>query len=226
MPDAIIFDFDGLILDTEVPIYEAWRENFRAFGHELDLPTYAACVGSNFGAYDPRRHLESLTGSSVDWSKWDPARETEALRRTRLLDPFPGVVGLLDSAEKAGIPCAVASSSPRSWVEGHLDRLGLLNRFAVTRCIDDVSAPKPAPDLFHAAAAALGINPSSAIVLEDSLNGLRASLAAGIDCVIIPNRITAHLQFDGAAAVLKTLKGITPSKLAEIKAQSARGNPL
>ncbi len=222
MPAAIIFDFDGLILDTEVPIYEAWRENFLAFGHDLDLTTYAACVGSNFGSFDPKRHLESLTGSTIDWSAWDSTREYEALRRTHLLAPFPGVIDLLDEASTAGIPCAVASSSPRDWVEGHLDRLGLLDRFALTRCIDDVAAPKPAPDLFQAAAKALDIDPSSALVLEDSLNGLRASLAAGISCVIVPNRITAHLEFHGAAAVIESLEGMTLSRLAELRNQSDR----
>lgn len=221
MPKAIIFDFDGLILDTEVPVYDAWRENFLAFGQDLDLATYAACVGSTFGAFDPKKHLESLTGTPIDWSEWDPARESEALRRTRLLDPFPGVVDLLDEAARVGTPCVVASSSPRDWVEGHLDRLGLLDRFTLTRCIDDVAAPKPAPDLFQAAARALGVDPASAVVLEDSLNGLRASLAAGIACVIVPNRITAHLEFTGAAAVLDSLEGVTLSMLAGIQARSS-----
>jgi len=116
MPEAILFDFDGLILDTEVPIYEAWRENFLAFGHDLPLEVYAACVGSNFGAFDPKSHLESLTCTAIDWTAWDTGRERDALARTHRLDPFPGVLTLLDDADAAGIPCAVASSSPRDWV--------------------------------------------------------------------------------------------------------------
>jgi len=218
MPEAILFDFDGLILDTEVPIYEAWRENFLAFGHDLPLEVYAACVGSNFGAFNPKSHLESLTRASIDWTDWDTSRERDALARTHRLDPFPGVLALLDDAEAAGIPCAVASSSPRDWVEAHLDRLGILHRFALTRCLDDVRAPKPAPDLFLAAAAGLGTDPAAAIVLEDSLNGLRASLAAGIACVVVPNRLTSHLDFPGAAAILDSLEGMTVAGLAGIKA--------
>ena len=218
MPEAILFDFDGLILDTEVPIYEAWRENFLAFGHDLALEVYAACVGSNFGAFDPKSHLESLTRGAIDWSDWDTNRERDALARTHRLDPLPGVLALLDDADAAGIPCAVASSSPRDWVEGHLARLGILDRFALTRCLDDVRAPKPAPDLFLAAAAGLGTDPAAAIVLEDSLNGLRASRAAGIACVIVPNRITSHLEFTGAAAILESLEGMTVAGLAGIKA--------
>lgn len=217
MPEAIIFDFDGLILDTEVPIYEAWRENFLAFGHDLSLEVYAACVGSNFGAFDPKSHLETLTGKVIDWSDWDSTRERDALARTHRLDPFPGILALLDDADAAGIPCAVASSSPRDWVEGHLDRLGILPRFVLTRCIDDVRAPKPAPDLFLAAARGLDMDPAKALVLEDSLNGLRAAIAARIACVIVPNRITAHLEFAGAAAVLDSLEGMTLAGLSGIK---------
>ena len=152
-----------------------------------------------------------------DWSNWDSTRERDALARTHLLDLFPGILTLLDEADAAGIPCAVASSSPRDWVEGHLDRLGILHRFTLTRCIDDVRAPKPAPDLFLAAAKGLDLDPAKAVVLEDSLNGLRAAVAAGIACVIVPNRITAHLEFAGAAAVIESLEGMTLANLAEIK---------
>lgn len=218
MPEAILFDFDGLILDTEVPIYEAWRENFLALGHELSLEAYAACVGSNFEAYDPKRHLESLTLGTIDWTEWDRHRERDALAHTHRLDLLPGVLALLDDADAAGIACAVASSSSRDWVEGHLDRLGILDRFVLTRCLDDVRAPKPAPDLFLAAAKGLGTDPAGALVLEDSLNGLRAALAAGIACVVVPNRITSHLQFTGATAVLESLEGMTVAGLAGLKA--------
>jgi len=205
MPSALIFDFDGLLLDTEVPVYEAWRENYLAHGRDLPLETYAACVGSDFGGFDPKSHLESLLDEPVDWAHWDPLRERRALEGARRLDPMPGVVELLDEAAARGVPCAVASSSPRSWVEGHLDRLGLLPRFAATRCLDDVAAPKPAPDLFLAALEAVGIEPRDALVLEDSLNGLRAARSAGVACVVVPNRVTAHLSFEGAAAILPSL---------------------
>lgn len=217
MPEALIFDFDGLILDTEVPIYEAWQENYRAHGHELPLETYVGCVGSDFNGFDPKSHLDGLVDAPVDWAHWDRQRETTALDHTHRLNPFPGVLELLAEAAATGVPCVVASSSPRSWVEGHLNRLGLMSFFAATRCLDDVASPKPAPDLFLAAAEALGIERSKAIVLEDSLNGLKAAHAAEIDCVIVPNRVTALLDFSGAAAVLPSLDGISIGDLARIK---------
>ena len=216
MPEALIFDFDGLILDTEVPIYEAWRENFLAHGHDLDLETYAQCVGSNFGRFDPKQHLEFLVGSTIEWSELDEKRERDALDRTRQLAPFPGVVPLLQEANAAGVPCIVASSSPRGWVEGHLNRLGLMHLFVGTRCVDDVENPKPSPDLFLAAAEFVSVEPGRAVVLEDSSNGLKASLAAGVPCVVIPNRITSHHKFEGAAKVLPTLNGFSLAHLREL----------
>jgi putative hydrolase of the HAD superfamily len=213
---ALLFDFDGLILDTEGPVYEAWRDDYRAHGHELPLEVYAACVGSDFNRFDPKSHLESLVGYAIDWPEHDRSRELRALERVHRLDPLPGVGALLDEAAAAGVPCAVASSSPRSWVEGHLSRLGLLERFAATRCLDDVAAPKPAPDLFLAAAAALGVAPGEALVLEDSRNGLLAARAAGIACVVVPNRVTAHLDFGGAALVAGSLEQLGLAGLAEL----------
>jgi len=205
---ALLFDFDGLILDTEFPIYEAWCEDYLAHGHELPLDVYAACVGSDFNRFDPKSHLESLVGKEIDWPDRDLWRERNALERVKKLPPLPGVVALLDAAEAKGLPCAVASSSPRSWVEGHLSRLGLLDRFLLTRCSDDVAAPKPAPDLFLSAAAGLGVTPGEALVLEDSRNGLLAAMAAGCPCVVVPNRVTAHLDFAGAAKVLASLEDL------------------
>ncbi len=214
---ALLFDFDGLILDTEFPIYEAWRDDYLAHGHELPLEVYAACVGSDFNRFDPKSHLESLVGRAIDWPERDFWRERNALERVTRLPPLPGVVALLDAAAAMGMPCAVASSSPRSWVEGHLERLGLLDRFALTRCLDDVRSPKPEPDLFLAAAAGLGVAPGEALVLEDSRNGLLAATAAGCPCVVVPNRVTAHLDFTGAAAVLESLEAVSLEGLEKLR---------
>lgn len=217
MLEALIFDFDGLILDTEVPVYEAWRHNYEAHNQKLPLETYVQCVGSDFHRFDPKAHLEDLADVAIDWDFWDPERERIAHEETAKLDPLPGVISLLEEAQKNSVSCFVASSSPRSWVEGHLNRLGLISYFSGTRCLDDVASPKPAPDLFFAAVEMAKVDPAKAIVLEDSLNGLNAAKAAGVDCVIIPNRITASLNFEGAALVLNTLEGVGLDRLADIK---------
>ena len=214
--EALIFDFDGLILDTEVPVFEAWQENYRAHGHDLPLETYIRCVGSDFARFDPKMHLESLVGSPIDWDEWDQRREEGALKRVEALSPLPGVVALLSAAEAAGVPCAVASSSPRSWVERHLRRLGLLDSFSLTRCLDDVAQPKPSPELFLAAAEGLGVAPSRAVIFEDSLNGLLAAQAAGTPCVIVPNRVTRLLKFPGASKIVSSLEEVNLDSLREL----------
>ena len=212
---ALIFDFDGVILDTEMPAYEAWRENYAAHGHDLPIEVYVECVGSDYARFDPRLHLESLTGEKIDWDRWDVERESRALEKINALtEPMPGIRELIEAAASAGIPCAVASSSPRSWVEPHLERIGLRRFFRLIRCLDDVSEPKPSPELFLSAAAGLGVQPSEAVVFEDSLHGLTAARAAGMRCVVAPSRLTGHLDFTGAAMVVESLAGMELAAIA------------
>lgn len=213
---ALLFDFDGLILDTEVPYFEAWREIYQTYGQELSLEMYAACVGSDFGGFDPKQYLQTLIDTPIDWVEWDRKRDARVLSIIHASPPLPGVEALLKEAAREGVPCAVASSSPRSWVEPHLERFGLRKYFQLTRCVDDVVAPKPAPDLFLSAANGLEVSPQNALVLEDSLHGLNAAKAAGISCVAVPNGVTAHLEFEHAAAVLHDgLEGVELKHLRE-----------
>ena len=207
--EALIFDFDGLIVETEMPLFEAWQHTYAAFGHELILEEYVGCVGSDFGGWDPKRNLEQLTGEPIEWDHWDRERNNLAHEIINTKGPMDGVVELLEAAEKAGIPCAVASSSSRRWVEGHLDRIGLLHIMKLTRCRDDVEAPKPSPELFVEAAKGLGVDPKNTIVFEDSLHGLNAAILAGNPCVIVPNPVTTHLEFEGAAARVESMVEVT-----------------
>ncbi len=210
---ALIFDFDGLIMDTEVPIYEAWKETYAAFNCDLPLEDYAGCVGSDFDGFDPKSYLESRIDEEVDWETWDLKREARALELVNQLGAMAGVLALLETAYENGIACAVASSSSRNWVETHLDRIGFRKYFPLIRCIDDVAAPKPSPELFLAAAEGLEIDPADGLVLEDSLNGLVAASSAGIPCLAVPNQITSHLDFSGAVKTIPSLEGIGLSEL-------------
>jgi HAD superfamily hydrolase (TIGR01509 family) len=125
------------------------------------------------------------------------------------LPPCAGVEDLLAAAAGAGVPCAVASSSSAEWVVPHLGRLGLRDRFAAVVTSDDVGGDprrtKPAPDLFLAAAAAVGQPPARCVVLEDSPNGVRAGKAAGMAVVAVPGPMTAGLDFGGADLVVPSL---------------------
>ena len=202
--DALVFDFDGLILDTEWTDYVSVSEAFTDHGVELPLAEWRAGVG----AIDPRHWsawLEDLVGRPID-------RETVRAKRLARHHALvaeervrPGVVKLLDEAAAAGIPVGVASSSGRSWVVPHLDRLGLLPRFGAVFSRDDVERPKPAPDLYLAATAALGARPSRSIAFEDSAHGATAARAAGLRCVVAPNRMTADQDFTPADLVVSSL---------------------
>ncbi len=196
MLKAIVFDFDGLILDTEWPIFLAWQRLYAEAGHELDLHLWGQIVGGEDGTdFDPRRHLEQLTGK-----RWDEgtikariaAWEVEQIRRQPVM---PGVRALLRQAQTAGVALAVASSSNHAWVDGHLQRLGLWADFSVVVCKEDVPRTKPFPDLFLLAAEKLGVAPAEAVVLEDSPNGVLAARRAGMKVVAVPNRVTAQLAF-------------------------------
>ena len=210
---ALIFDFDGLIVDTESAIYEAWRELYEHHGHPLPLATYVQCVGSTFGHYDPMAALEALTGGPVAWHEVLPRKDARIRELQQGLDTLPGVRELILAADREGIPCAVASSSQSSHVLGWLDRVGLRDAFSVIRTRDHVKQAKPAPDLFLAAADGLGLSPAETLVLEDSANGLRAAVAAGAPCVIVPSPVTRGSDFTGAAGLVESLAHVTPAIL-------------
>lgn len=215
---ALIFDFDGLVVDTESAIYDAWRELYLSQGHDLPLPTYVQCVGSVFGHYDPMAALEALTGGPVDWPVLLPIKD-QRIRAGQLgLDTLPGVRELLLEARAAGLPCVIASSSQRSHVSGWMERTGIGHHFDFIHTRDDVARAKPFPDLFLAAATSLGVLPEETLVLEDSLNGLRAAIAAGAPCVIVPSPVTDGSDFTGATAILKTLEGVGLRQLRELHA--------
>jgi HAD superfamily hydrolase (TIGR01509 family) len=205
---ALIFDFDGLILDTEVAIYEAWREIYSSHGHPLTMETWAQCVGSDFGHYDPMADLERMLEKKLDW---EPITHQRRHRVNSILhgkEEMPGVRARLLEAKALGISCAVASSSSHDWVDGWLGRLGLADLFSSTTCLEDVGKAKPDPGLFLHAAGKLGAKPEEIIVFEDSLNGLRAARAAHMRCVVVPCDLTRHLTFEGAWRQYRSLEEV------------------
>lgn len=213
---ALIFDFDGLMVDTETAIYHSWKEIYAAHGQELPLATYVQCVGSHGSAYDPLTELGSLTGLELDREEvmaWQSQRNRELHSG---LDTRPGIREILAEAQQSNVLCAVASSSNALWVHGWLDKLHLRSYFTEIITRDDVARAKPAPDLFLLALQKLGISGQDALVLEDSVNGLIAACAANIPCVIIPNEVTSGLDFSAAKTVLPTLQGISLKRLGEL----------
>ncbi len=209
---AIIFDFDGLILDTEEPIYRSWVEVYEAHGEALPFERWVQIVGSTTAEFHPQHHLEERLGRPLTPDVIDRriGRRTELILAQQML---PGIVQHIDSANALGLKLGVASSSTRDWVSGHLDRLGILGQFDCVRCRDDVSRAKPAPDLYIAVLDCLGIGAPEAIAIEDSPNGVIAAKGAGLRCVAIPNTITAGLDLSHADVILRSLSEVTLPEL-------------
>lgn len=203
---AVLFDFDGILVDTEWAIYQAWRRTFAKHGHDLPLEIYTRCIGSDFATWSPKAHLEDLTGSSFDWHDLDARRQQEIVAELHHEGPMPGVVAWLEELKRSGMPTAVVSSSSHHWVDGWLGRLGIGGYFATTVCRGDALRIKPAPDLFFEAARRLELNPQDCLVIEDSRNGLDAAKAAGMSVWAIPNRVTACLDFQDADRVFHTME--------------------
>lgn len=210
---AVIFDFDGLILDTESPEFTSWRDIFAEHGAVLSLEQWAVCIGTA-DVFDPCAHLESQLGRAVDRD----AVRAERRRRSDVLiaaqRPLPGVIERIEEARALGVKLAVASSSSRNWVEGHLERLGLAPHFECVRCSDHVQVVKPDPALYRAAVEALGVAPSETIAFEDSPNGILAAKRAGLFCVAVPNDATRDLDLDGADLCVSSLAAVTLADLA------------
>jgi len=222
MIKALIFDFDGLILDTESPEYTVWNRIYAEQGQSLPAETWGQIVGG-YGAstFDPARHLQDLTGRVLNLESLRDRHRRESDRLTEGQLVLPGVLDYLQQAQDLGLKLAIASSSPHSWVDTHLTRLGLFGYFSRIICADDVppGRTKPHPDLFIKALEAVQVQANQALVFEDSPNGIRAARAAGIFVVAVPNPITKLLEVAGADLYLDSLAELPlPELLARFNA--------
>ncbi len=214
MINALIFDFDGLILDTETPEFDVWQEIYREFDQDLNVEMWGQIVGGHAASnFRPHPYLQTLTGRDLTHLNLVARASEQALARIHTLPPLPGVLDMLNAAQQMGLRLAVASSSPHSWVDGHLARLGLLSFFEVIRCADDVARTKPQPDLYLAALDALKVRADQAIAFEDSPNGVCAAHSAGLFVVAIPNPVTAPLSFTGESLRLCAMTDLSLKEL-------------
>ena len=200
----VVFDFDGLILDTEAPVYDAWQAIYAEHGQSLDFARWAECIGTH-DVFDPAVELASLCGRALDVAALTARHRVHCDALVAAQPVLPGVCDYLEEARRLGIRLGVASSSSRQWVDSHLERLGLRAYFEVVRCRDDVSVVKPDPALYLAVLAATGVDAREAIALEDSPNGVWAAKRAGLTCVAVPNPLTARLDLSHADLTLGSL---------------------
>jgi len=210
---GLLFDFDGLIIDTETASRAGWEWLYRQHGHELPLDFWATLIGTIGAEFDPLAHLEELVGRPLLPEELDAARahemsliEAEELR--------PGIAGYLEESERLGLKRAIVSSSTRRWIDTHLERLErAVGWDAIVTADYDAERAKPRPGLYLEALDLLGIAGGEAIAFEDSPNGVAAAKAAGIRCVAVPNGMTADLGLDQADLVLGSLAEVPLAQL-------------
>jgi HAD superfamily hydrolase (TIGR01509 family) len=213
---GLLFDFDGLLVDTETPSRLVWEELYREHGHDLPHDQWATLIGTIGAPFDPFGHLEELVGRRLDLEALTARRRAREHELTDLEELRPGVEEYFVEAERLGLKTAVVSSSDDEWIERHLHRLGRLEGLdAIVAANGDTERAKPRPDLYVEALERLGLHAEEAVAFEDSPNGVRAAKAAGLVCVAVPNPITATLALDEADLVLESLAEIPLSELLE-----------
>ncbi len=208
---AVLFDFDGLIVDTETPEYLAWRTVYARRGLRFPLESWLQNVGRNDRPFDPlgpfRGGPEGADAVRAEW------RAAHAMLEPAYMVPLPGLLPLLRLLREHGWRAAIGSSSTRGRIIAMLERLGLAGRFAAVAGGDEVPRAKPAPDVYLLAAERIAVPPARCTVLEDSENGVRAAKAAGMRCIAVPSMLTRSLDFSGADLVVDHLAAVTMDTL-------------
>ena len=218
--EALIFDFDGVILDTETPDFGTWRDEFELHGVELERSLWSSFIGGGAGTFDVYAHLEGLLGRSVDRELVRVRRRRRYLEIVESSPLLPGVTDRMVQARELGLKVGVASSSNREWVEGHLVRRDLMRLVDSVRSRDDVSSVKPDPELFLASAGSMGVRPGACLAIEDSANGVTAATGAGMFCVVVTNPMTKDMALGHADLRLDALSDMPLAELLERAANS------
>lgn len=208
MIKAIIFDFDGTIIDTETAWYEAFRDAYSKHDVDLTLELYSGCIGTSLHTFNPYEYLVTQMKLPVNL---DSFRKSVRSYHSTLMEKEeirPGVLDYLKAAKNAGLKIGLASSSTREWIDTYLTKLGIADYFECIRTADDVQKVKPDPELYLQTLSCLRVEPQEAVAIEDSPNGARAAAAAGMYSVVIPNKITAQLEFEPSNYRLESLSDL------------------
>jgi len=212
--EAVIFDLDGLILDSETPEFLAWQAIYAKYGLDLPRASWVQNIGRNDGPFDalgPFRGPNSPERPEAVVAAW---RERRDALMNQYFHPLPGVVPLLAALRARGVRTGVASSSNMAWIRRVLTGLHLEAEFDAAAGGDEVARAKPAPDVYLLAAGRLGVAPRACAALEDSPNGIRAAKAAGMLCVAVPSPMTREMDFSSADVVVRSLLDVTLEMIA------------
>jgi HAD superfamily hydrolase (TIGR01509 family) len=219
MIQAVIFDFDGVILDSETPEYESHRRVYERCGVDLTREEWCGQIGTWSEGLGDRWHRTLCERSARPLDRH--AFEIEHRRIFQEIvpkEPMRGIRELLQALDAADIPCAIASSAPARWVVSAVDALGLTASFAAIVTGDDVLRPKPAPDAYLEAARRLDVDPTRSIAIEDSGPGVLAAHAAGLKTIAIPHWLTKTHDLSVADLLAAHAGELTPARLATLLA--------
>jgi HAD superfamily hydrolase (TIGR01509 family) len=207
---AVIFDMDGLIIDTEWPDYQSWQELYASHGHELTLAEWVPYVGLWGPPLDLLGRLTALIGDGADPAALRARRRARCDELVReAMTPMAGYHPLMERLTTEGYRRGLASTSSRDWVDFVVEGLGVRLQFEAIIAGDEVAARKPAPDVYLRAAERLGVPPAECVALEDSAPGIASAKAAGMACIAIPNRVTVHHDLSAADRQVAHLGEVT-----------------
>jgi HAD superfamily hydrolase (TIGR01509 family) len=211
---AFLFDFDGLIIDTEYAARAGWEQLYRDHGQELPTDLWATLVGTTHAPWNPMDHLEELVGVPLERESLNERRRTHELALIEAEELRPGIADYLEAARERGLRRAIVSSSTRAWVDMHLERLEeAVGWDAFCTADRDPARAKPAPTLYLEALDLLGVTADEAVAFEDSPNGVLAAKAAGVFCVAVPNEVTRDLDLAEADVLVPSLASLPPAEL-------------
>lgn len=213
MIKAIIFDFDGTIIDTETAWYSAFRDAYEDHGVDLTLDMYSQCIGTSLHTFNPYEYLVTELHLPIDLDAFRQSihnRHSEIMKTESIR---PGIIEYLKQAKQSGLKIGLASSSARAWVDKYIRGLGISDYFDIIRTSDDVRHVKPDPELYLQTLTGLGVKATEAIAIEDSPNGAKAAMVAGIYTVVVPNEITKLLSFEGSHIMETSLSNIPFERL-------------
>ncbi|TGA99146.1 HAD family hydrolase [Sporolactobacillus shoreae] len=212
MIKAIVFDFDGVILDSERIMYLVMQKMFHKYHVDLPLSVWSQAIGTQHG-FDSIRYLEENGHVKID-------RESFLEERNQLFntlvdreDVLPGVESVLRQASELGLKIGLATSSKGDWPRRHLKRLGLADYFQSIKSWDDVQKVKPDPALYIQSLQSLQVEPKEAIAIEDSFNGSLAAKKAGMYCIVVPNAVTKQMPFGHVDGCFNSLQDVSLTKL-------------
>ncbi len=205
---GFIFDFDGLIIDTESADLRSWQDTYAEFRLDFPIHHWIENLGRDPEVFDVHQHFASTAPHGINLDEVFKKRRADKVLRASQTELLPGVLRTLGYAQQNGLRLGMASSSPGSWVITHLQRLGILDRFEIVFTKDDVTHTKPSPELYLKALQALDLQPHEAVVFEDSPNGILAAKTAGIYCVAVRTAYTSYLDVSRADQLVDSLESL------------------